>query len=149
MFEAVRPPNGRGPLDLNPIGKFRRSKAQHIARITGREIASAASLENVVSNPVGRPADLGTNRKSGQIQTDPMIRIANNIVEDQGRLATDRDNHIDTPVIIEIPNGKPPGGVRFFKGWATRGTDVIKPMTIVVKEQKGFPISQGVIDRFD
>jgi hypothetical protein len=149
MFEAVRAPDRRGPLNLNPVGIFSRPQAQHIARIAGRKIASAASLEDAVLDPIGRPGDPGANRTPDKVQTDPMIRVANDIMKDQGSLATDADNHIHTPIIIEIANGKSPCGIRLFEGWTTRGTDVIKPIAIVVKEQKGFPIPQGVVDRFD
>src|SRR5260370_3010304 len=106
MFEAVRAPDRRGPLNLNPVGKFSRPQAQHIARIGGRKIASAASLENAVLDPIGRPSDLGANGKPDKIQTDPMIRVANNIMKDQGSLATDPDNHIHTSVIIDIAHRK-------------------------------------------
>jgi hypothetical protein len=139
MFEAVRAPDRRGPLNLNPVGIFSRPQAQQIARIAGRKIASAASLENAVLDPVGRPGDLGANRKPDKVQADPMIRVANNIMKDQRSLATDADNHIHTPIIIEIANGKSTGGIQLFEGWATRGADVIKPTAIVVKEQKGLP----------
>src|ERR1700757_660038 len=149
MFEAVRAADRHGPLNLNPVGIFSWSQAQHIARIAGREIASAASLENAVLDPIGRPGDLGANCKPYKVQTDPMIRVANDIMKDQGSLATDADNHIHTPIIIEIANRKSTGGIRLFEGWTTCGTDVFKPIAIVVKEQKGFPIPQGVVDRFD
>src|ERR1700736_367015 len=136
MFEAVRAPDRRGPLNLNPVGIFSRPQAQHIARIAGRKKASAASLEDAVLDTMGRPGDLGANRQPYKIQTDPMIRVADDIVQDQGSLATDPDNHIHTPIIVEIAHGKSTGGIRLFEGWTTRGTDVIKPIPIVVKEQE-------------
>src|SRR6202035_5305322 len=108
MFEAVRAPDRRGPLNLNPVGIFSRPQAQQIARIAGRKIASAASLKDAVPDAIGRPGDLGANRKPDKVQTDPMIRVANNIMKDQGSLATDADNLIHTPVIIEIARGKSP-----------------------------------------
>jgi hypothetical protein len=114
MFEAVRAPDRRGPLNLNPVGIFSRPQAQHIARITGREIASATALENAVLNPVGRPGDPGANRKSRKIQPEPVIRVANDVMQDQGSLATDADNHIHASVIVEIANGEPPGGIGLF-----------------------------------
>src|SRR5260370_12056962 len=149
MFEAVRAPDRRGPLNLNPVGIFSRPQAQHIARIAGRKIASGASVENAVRDTIGRPSDLGANRTPDKAKTDPMIRVANDIMKDQGSLATDADNHIHTPIIIEIANRKSTGGIQLFEGWTTRGTDVIKPFAIVMKEQKGFPIPQAVVDRFD
>jgi hypothetical protein len=82
MFEAVRAPDRRGPLNLNPVGKFRRPQAQHIARIAGGKKASAASLENTVPDTICRPSNLGANRKPDKVQTDPMIRVANNIMKD-------------------------------------------------------------------
>ena len=38
-----------------------------------------------------------------------MIHVANDIVQDQGSLATDPDNHIHMPIIIEIANPNPNG----------------------------------------
>ena len=78
-----------------------------------------------------------------------MIRVANDVMKNQGSPAIDADNYIYAPVIIEIANGKPPRGIRLFEGWTTRGTDVIKPIAIVVKEQERFAIPHGVVDRFD
>src|ERR1700756_5582908 len=149
MFEAIRVPDRRGPLNLNPVGVFSRPQAQHIARIAGGKIASAAAFENAVLDTIGRPSDPGANRKTDEVQPDPMICVANDIMKDQGSLATDADDNIHTPVVIEIAHGKSPGGIQLFEGWTTRGTDVIKPSTIVVKEQQGFPILQAVGDRFD
>jgi hypothetical protein len=68
MFEAVRAPDRRGPLNLNPVGIFGRPQAQHIARIAGRKIASAASLENAVLDSIGRPSYLGANRTSDKVR---------------------------------------------------------------------------------
>jgi hypothetical protein len=67
-------------------------------------------------------------------------------MKNQRRLATDPHNHIDTPVIIKIANGKSPCGIRLFERWTTPGTDVIKPFAIIVKEQKRFPILQATGD---
>src|SRR3981081_4822176 len=99
MFEAVRAPDRRGPLNLNPVSIFSRPQAQHIARIAGRKIASAASLENAVLDPIGRPSDLGANRTPDKVQTDPMIRVANDIMEDQGSLATRHDRDGPQPIL--------------------------------------------------
>ena len=41
----------RGPLNLNPVGIFRRPQAQHIARIAGGKVTSATSLENAALDP--------------------------------------------------------------------------------------------------
>src|ERR1700731_1653199 len=100
MFEAVRAPDRRGPLNLNPVGIFSRPKAQHIARIAGRKIPSAASLENAMLDPIGRQSELGANRTPDKVQTDPMIRVANDIMKDQRSLATDADNPTHSPIII-------------------------------------------------
>src|SRR5258708_12282909 len=119
MFEAIRASDRHGPLNLNPVGIFSRPQAQHIARIAGGKKASAASFENAVLDPIGRPGNLGANGKPDKIQTDPMIRIANNIMKDQGSLATDPNNHIHTPLIIEISHDKSPGAIHFFQAWTT------------------------------
>src|ERR1700733_13975576 len=78
-----------------------------------------------------------------------MICIADDIVKDQGSPATDPDNNIDTPVIIEISHSKPPGGIRLFEGRTTRSTDIIKPPAVVVKKQKWLSILQAAVDCFD
>src|SRR5260370_35562709 len=104
MFEAVRAPDRRGPLNLNPVGIFSRPQAQHIARIAGRKIASAASLENAVLDPIGRPSDLAANRPPNTVQTGPMLPAATDIIKDQWSLATAADNHMHTPILIEIAN---------------------------------------------
>src|SRR5579863_2877784 len=114
MFKAVCALDRLGPLNLNPVSIFSRPQAQHIARIAGGKKASTASFENAVLEPIGRPSDLGANRKPDKIQTDPMIRVANDIVKDQGSLTTDPNHHIHAPVIIEIAHGKSPGGIRLF-----------------------------------
>jgi hypothetical protein len=92
-------------VNLNLVGIFRRLWAQHIVQITGRVIASTAPVENAVLNPVGRPSDPGANFKSGTIQTVPMMRVANDILKDQGCSSTDPNNHIDALVIIRVFNG--------------------------------------------
>src|SRR5258708_12210490 len=140
MFEAVRAPDRSGPLNLNPVSIFSRPQGQHIAGIAGRKIASAASLENAVLDPIGRPSDLGANRTPDKVQTDPMIRVANDIMKNQRSLATDADNHIHTPIIIEIANRKSTGGIQLFEGWTTPGTHLIKPFPIVVTTHTRSPL---------
>ena len=131
MFEAVRAPDRRGPLNLNPVGKFSRPQAQHIARIAGRKIASAASLENAVLDPIGRPSDLRANRTPDKVQTDPMIRVANDIMKDQGSLATDADNHIHTPIIIEIANRKSRAGYNSLKAGPPAALTLSNPLPLL------------------
>src|ERR1700678_1005324 len=78
-----------------------------------------------------------------------MISVVHDIMKDQRSLATDSDNHIDTSVIIEISDGKSSSRKRLFEGRTTHRIDVIEPTAIVVKKQKGLPILQAAVDRFD
>jgi hypothetical protein len=48
MFKAIRPPDGSGPLNLNPIRMLSCTQTKNVARVARGEIAPAGSLEDMV-----------------------------------------------------------------------------------------------------
>src|ERR1035441_7634360 len=105
--EPLGAPAGLRPLDLQPVELRRRSNAQHLAHVVRGKIAAPVVLQARALDAAGRPRQARAHRVpialcALQLDPQPVIPLPALVSQEHCRPAIVADQHVDSPVVVEI-----------------------------------------------
>src|SRR5262249_23471119 len=104
----------------------------------GGKIAATVVLQPGFLDAPHRPCEAGTDAvaiasNTLEFDSEPMIFLPSVIPQQQRSIAVDSDEHVDSPVIVEIAYGKAASGKRFCKDRASFGANVAELARLLTK----------------
>src|SRR5262249_3888703 len=110
--EALGQAAGCRPFHLDPINVGAGTKTEDQTRIVRGKIASSSDFEDMAVQVSSLPSHDGPDRipiapLAHQMHTDPVIAGGSRVPHQDGCVIVDGDQHIDSAVIVEVPNREP------------------------------------------